>query len=108
MKKSGAFRMRVSSRSLASSFAIRPTAKASPLYSRPLSAALKPELHAWPAPTSPLQFGTAIAFIGMSAFTGQAAEDKKALQAPCVEDAMIVFDASGSASGRGVGGGRGV
>jgi len=30
----------------------------------------------------------------MSAFTGQAAEDKKALQAPCVEDAMIVFDAS--------------
>jgi len=45
----------------------------------------------------------AIAFIGMSAFTGQAAEDKKALQAPCVEDAMIVFDASGSMSGDGWG-----
>ena len=39
----------------------------------------------------------------MSAFTGQAAEDKKALQAPCVEDAMIVFDASGSMSGDGWG-----
>jgi len=45
----------------------------------------------------------AIAFIGMSAFTGKAAEDKKALQAPCVEDSMIVFDASGSMSGDGWG-----
>lgn len=45
----------------------------------------------------------AIASIGIAACAGLAAEGTQDPRAPCVEDAMIVFDASGSMSGDGWG-----
>jgi Ca-activated chloride channel family protein len=45
----------------------------------------------------------AIALIGVLACAGHAAEGEQDAPAPCVEDAMIVFDASGSMSGDGWG-----
>ena len=45
----------------------------------------------------------AIAFAGFAACAVHAAEGEGDAQAPCVEDAMIVFDASGSMSGDGWG-----
>jgi Ca-activated chloride channel homolog len=45
----------------------------------------------------------AIALTGMVACPGHAAESEQGAHAPCVEDALIVFDASGSMSGDGWG-----
>jgi Ca-activated chloride channel homolog len=45
----------------------------------------------------------AIALVGASACPGRAAESGQDAHVPCVEDAMIVFDASGSMSGDGWG-----
>ena len=45
----------------------------------------------------------AIALTGITAFTVWAADGEKDARTPCVEDAMIVFDASGSMSGDGWG-----
>src|SRR5262249_51955618 len=96
MREAGASPMRASSRSLASNFATRPTAKASPHCSRPFPAELKPGSFAivgWFTLAARFAF---IALTSIGAYTVHAAQGEKDAPAPCIEDAMIAFDASGS------------
>src|SRR5262245_17488645 len=89
MRAAGASRTRVSSPSLASDSAIPPTAKVSP-HSSPMIPKRK---------TNALRFVTLAMIAVLCAETGYGAEGRS----PCTEDAMIVFDASGSMSGDGWG-----